>query len=58
MAEYLTNDTDLKSVAGAIRAKTGKTDAIAFKSTAPTSLAVKLTAPVLLFTLVTEAGAR
>jgi len=30
MAEYLTNDTDLKSVAGAIRAKTGKTDAIAY----------------------------
>lgn len=30
MAEYLTNDTDLKSVADAIRAKTGKTDAIAY----------------------------
>lgn len=30
MAEYLTNDTDLKSVADAIRAKTGKTNALVF----------------------------
>ncbi len=30
MAEYLTNDTELKSVADAIRAKTGGTDALSF----------------------------
>lgn len=30
MSEYITNDTDLKSVADAIRAKTGKTDPLAF----------------------------
>ena len=30
MAEYITNDTDLKSVADAIRAKTGKTDPLTY----------------------------